>query len=84
MNRESISRLPLPGSRIRIVYSAEGLEMFAIGILIGSGDGHITIRQYADQYGPVEPYQLIVQWSAIIRLTVDGPAADRFKSLWRT
>jgi hypothetical protein len=75
MNDDSISPWPLPGSCIRVVYSINGLEMFAIGVLIRSDHNQMTVEQYSDQYGPVEPFRLAIQWSNIIRLTANGPAA---------
>jgi hypothetical protein len=70
----SIRHLPLPGSCIRVVYSIDGFELFAIGVIISAGEDHIAMEQYSDQYGPVEPFRLTLQWSTIIRLTVNGPA----------
>jgi hypothetical protein len=58
-----------PGSCIRVVYSIEGLDLFAIGILIDNARDHITMQQYSDQYGPVEPFRLIIPRHAIIRLS---------------
>ena len=75
MTPDSMNRLPLPGSCIRVVYSNDGLEMFAIGVLVSSGNDHITLQQHADQYGPIEPFRLTILWPDIIRLTVNGPAA---------
>lgn len=76
MTPESIRNLPLPGSCIRVVYSIDGFELFAIGVLIRSGRDHVVIEQYSDQYGPVEPFRLTIQWSTIVRMTVNGPAAS--------
>jgi len=84
MTPQSIVHLPLPGSCIRVVYSIDGFELFAIGVLISSGQDHITLQQYSDQYGPVEPFRLTLRWSAIIRLTVDGPATNRFEPFRET
>jgi hypothetical protein len=75
MTPDSVRNLPLSESCIRVVYSIDGLELFAIGVLLRSGSDHITIQQYSDQFGPVEPFRLIIQWSDVVRLTVDGPAA---------
>jgi hypothetical protein len=66
---------PAPGSCIRVLYSLEGLELFAIGILIRAEDDRIIMQQHADQYGAVEPFPLTIQWSTVIRLTMNGPAA---------
>jgi hypothetical protein len=71
---DSLRQWPLPGSGIRVVYSVDGLELFAIGVLVHSGLDAIIMEQYSDQYGPVEPYLLTIEWSAIVRLTVNGPA----------
>jgi hypothetical protein len=49
--------------------------MFAIGVLIRSDRDQMTLTQYSDQYGPVEPFRLDIQWSDIVRLTANGPAA---------
>ena len=65
---------PLPGSCIRVVYGIEGLELFAIGVLVRTSLEGITMEQYSDQYGPVEPYLLTIEWSTIVRLTLNGPA----------
>ena len=76
MSDDSIRSWPLPGSCIRVVYCIDGLELFAIGVLIRSDRDQITVEQYSDQYGPVEPFRLAIQWSNIVRLTANGPAAD--------
>jgi hypothetical protein len=76
MMSDSINPLFAPGSCIRVVYSADGLEMFAIGVILKSGKDHLTLEQYSDQYGPVAPFRLAVRWSAIIRLTVNGAVAE--------
>jgi hypothetical protein len=71
---DSIRDLPLPGSCVRVVYSIDGFELFAIGVLIRSSRDHIVMEQYSDQYGPVDPFRLTIQWATIIRMTVNGPA----------
>jgi hypothetical protein len=76
MTPDSINHPPLPGSCIRVVYSIDGLEMFAMGVLVHCARDHITMEQYADQYGPLHPFRLTVQWSNVIRLTLNTPAAS--------
>ena len=76
MTKESSRPWPAPGNRIRVVYSIDRQELLAIGILIHADDDRITMQQQADQYGPVEPFQLTIQWSTVIRLTISGPAAS--------
>jgi hypothetical protein len=80
MTTGSIARLPLQGSCIRVVYSLEGMEMFAIGVLVSSSADSILMEQYSDQFGPVDPFRLTIQWSNVIRLTVDGPASASSRS----
>lgn len=72
MNPHSIQHLPLPGSCIRVVYSIDAFELFAIGILIGAAEDHLVIEQQADQYGSVEPFCLTIPRSSIIRLSGVG------------
>ena len=84
MTPDAILNLPLPGSCIRVVYAIDSFELFAIGVLIRSGRDHITMEQYSDQYGPVEPFRLTIQWSSIIRMTVNGPAAAHDSTRPRT
>jgi hypothetical protein len=57
------------------VYSIDGLEMFAMGVGVHCANDHIMMDQYADQYGPVNPFRLTIPWSNVIRLTVNGPAS---------
>jgi hypothetical protein len=64
--------LPVPGSCIRIVYSIEGFELFAIGVLVQADWQAITLEQYSDQYGPIEPFRSTIPWSAITYMTVGG------------
>ena len=80
MTPDSIGRPPLPGSCIRVVYSLNGLEMFAIGVLVGLTRDHVIMEQYSDQYGLVDPFRLTIPWSDIIRLTINGPAAAPSRS----
>ena len=75
MTKESSRHWPAPGSCIRVVYCLDRLELLAIGILIRADDDRIIMQQQADQCGPVEPFQLTIQWSSVIRLTINGPAA---------
>jgi hypothetical protein len=75
MTTGSFGTFPLQGSSIRVVYNLEGMEMFAIGVLVCSNADSVLIEQCSDQFGPIEPFRLTIQWSDVIRLTIDGPAS---------
>jgi hypothetical protein len=80
MTLDAIRRLPRSGACIRVVYTLDGLELFAIGVLIHSDQDHLTMQQFFDQLGSVDPVQLIIPWSGIVRITMNGPAAGASRS----
>ena len=75
MTHESSRPWPAPGSRVRVAYSIDRLELLAVGVLIHADADRITMQQQADQYGSVEPFQLTIQWSTVLQITISGPAA---------